>query len=202
MIKLYDNPLSGNSYKARLLLAHLGVEYEKVTVDIFKGEHKSDDFTKLNPNQKIPVLADEEYIIWESNAILIYLAKKYLPNQYISEDPNELGLISQWLIFGKTSIDPFLAVSRYFLKFLGEGNYDKNQLDNLQNQGKHSLNIVDKHLSDNDFLAFGYSIADMACYPYVMLSHEGGFEISEFPNVEKWCKRVEKQPGFLGFADK
>ncbi|MGI9535063.1 MAG: glutathione S-transferase family protein [Thermodesulfobacteriota bacterium] len=200
-MKLYDHPLSGNSYKVRLLLAHLGIEYEKVTVDIFKGEHKNADFTKLNPNQKIPVLVDEEYIIWESNAILVYLSKKYMPNRFISEDPKEFGLITQWLIFGKTSIDPFLAVSRYFLKFLGEGNFNKKHLENLQNQGKHSLTIMDNHLLHNDFLTTSYSIADIACYPYVMLSDEGGFDISEYPNVEQWCKRAESQPGFLKFKD-
>ena len=199
MIQLYDHPLSGNCYKARLLLAHLGVEYEKVYVDIFKGEHKSESFYELNPNQKIPVLVDGDYRIWESNAILIYLAKKYMPNPYISDDPRELGLISQWLIFGKTSIDPFLAVSRYFLKFLGEGKYDKAHLENLQGQGRHSLDIMNKHLLNNDFLASSYSIADMACYPYVKLSHEGGFDISDFPGVVRWSETLETQPGFIGF---
>lgn len=202
MIKLYDHPLSGNCYKARLLLAHLGVDYKKITVDIFNGEHKSNNFAKLNPNQKIPVLVDEECTIWESNALLLYLAKKYSPNDFFSEDPREFGLISQWLFFGKTSIDPYLAVSRFFLKFLGEGNYDKEQLENLQKQGKHSLKIMDNHLLKNDFLAGNYSIADMGCYPYVRLSHEGGFELAEFPNVENWCKRVEMQQGFIGFGDK
>ena len=202
MIKLYDNPLSGNCYKARLLLAHLDIEYEKVNVDIFKGEHKNDGFTKLNPNQKIPVLVDENYIIWESNAILLYIANKHSPNKYLSQEPKEFGLISQWLIFGKTSIDPYLAVSRYFLKFLGEGNFDTKHLENLQNQGRHFLKIMNDHLLGSDFLAGSYSIADMACYPYVKLSHEGGYDISEFPGVENWCVKIEKQPGFIGFEDK
>ena len=75
-MKLYDHPLSGNCYKARLLLSHLGVEYEKIRVELFEGEHKSDSFTKLNPNQKIPVLIDGDYTIWESNAVVLYIAKK------------------------------------------------------------------------------------------------------------------------------
>jgi len=201
-MKLYDHPLSGNSYKVRLLLAHLGVNYENVVIDIFNGEHKSESFAKINPNQKIPVLDDEGHILWESNAILLYLANKYSPNDYFTEDPVVFGLICQWLIFGKTSIDPYLAVSRYFMKFLGEGNYDKTYLENLQNMGKHSLNILNDHLSRNDFLAGTYSIADMSCYPYIMLSDEGGFDIDEFPNVERWCINVESQPGFIGFDDK
>ena len=199
MIKLYDHPLSGNSYKVRLLLSHLNVDYQKEFVDLFNGKHKTADFTKLNPNQKIPVLVDDDYIIWESNAILMYLAKKYFPNEYISDNPEEFGLITQWLIFGKTSIDPYLAVSRYFVKFLGEGNYDENQLNSLQSQGNNMLKILDRHLSKNDFLATNYSIADMACYPYVVLSDEGGFDITKFPYVENWCRKIESQPGFIQF---
>lgn len=200
-MKLYDHPLSGNCYKARLLLSHLNVEYEKATVDIFKGEHKSAGFAKLNPNQKIPVLIDGDHAIWESNAILLYLAKKYYPNDYFSDDPLDFGLISQWLIFGKTSIDPYLAVSRYFLKFLGEGNYDKQHLKTLHGQGGQSLKIMSDHLSSNDFLAGNYSIADIACYPYVMLSGEGGFDLSRYPTVKNWCKRIESQPGFISFLE-
>ncbi len=196
-MKLYDHPLSGNCYKARLLLSHLGVEYEKVRVELFEGEHKSESFTKLNPNQKIPVLIDNGFTIWESNAVVLYIAKKYFPNDYYFENPEEFGLMMQWAIFGKTSIDPYLAVSRYFLKFLGEGNFDQKQLDSLQQQGKHSLGIMNDHLSKSDFLAKKYSISDMCCYPYILLANEGGIDISEFPNVEKWCKRIEGQRGYV-----
>ena len=200
-MKLYDHPLSGNCYKARLLLSHLGVDYEKVRVELFEGEHKSESFTNLNPNQKIPVLVDGEFAIWESNAVALYIAKKYSPNSYYSDDPEEFGAIIQWSIFGKTSIDPFLAVSRYYLKFLGEGNCDKDSLKSLQEQGKHSLSIMDRHLSANDFLADKYSVADMCCYPYILLADEGGVDISKFPNVDNWCKRIENQPGYIGIDD-
>jgi len=196
-MKLYDHPLSGNCYKARLLLSHLGISYEKVRVELFEGEHKTKSFSRLNPNQKIPVLVDSEYTIWESNAVVLYIAKKFSPNDYFSDDPKEFGLIMQWTIFGKTSIDPYLAVSRYFLKFLGEGNFDKTQLDSLQEQGKHSLTILDNHLSQNDFLSGHYSVADMCCYPYIHLAHEGGFDIADFPSVELWCKRIEGQDGYI-----
>jgi len=196
-MKLYDHPLSGNCYKARLILSHLGIDYEKVRVELFEGEHKSESFTKLNPNQKIPVLIDNGFTIWESNAVVLYIAKKYSPNDYYFENPEEFGLMVQWSIFGKTSIDPYLAVSRYFLKFLGEGNFDKKQLDSLQQQGKHSLETMNDHLSKSDFLAERYSVADICCYPYILLANEGGIDISEFPNVENWCKRIEGQPGYI-----
>ena len=200
-MKLYDHPLSGNCYKARLLLSHLGVEYEKIRVELFEGEHKSDSFTKLNPNQKIPVLIDGDYTIWESNAVVLYIAKKLSPNSYFPEDPKGFGTTVQWTVFGKTSIDPFLAVSRYYLKFLGDGNYDKEALETLQQQGRNSLRIMDDHLSSNDFLAGGYSVADMCCYPYILLADEGGVDIEEFPNVERWCKSIEGQKGYITIED-
>ena len=200
-MKLYDHPLSGNCYKARLLLSHLGVEYEKIRVELFEGEHKSESFTKLNPNQKIPVLIDGDYTIWESNAVVLYIAKKFSPNSYFPEDPMGFGTTIQWTVFGKTSIDPFLAVSRYYLKFLGDGNYDKGVLETLQQQGRNSLRIMDGHLSSNDFLAGGYSVADMCCYPYILLADEGGVDIAEFPNVERWCRSIEGQKGYITIED-
>jgi len=197
MIKLYDHPLSGNCYKVRLLLSHLGIEYNRVNVDIFKGEHKTDLFTEINPNQKIPVLDDDGFIMWESNAILLYLAKKYSPNAYISDDPQKYGLITQWLIFGKTSVDPNLAISRYYLKFLQEGQYKIEDLKKLEKQGENILYIIEKQLYQNQFLAGDYSIADMACYPYVKLSPEGGISLSKYSNINSWISRIEDQKGYI-----
>ena len=90
MMKLYEHPLSGNAYKAKLLLRQLSVEYEGITVDIFAGEHKKEEFSALNPNCKVPVLSDGDFVMWESNAILFYLAKKFSPNPYLSDDPEDL----------------------------------------------------------------------------------------------------------------
>ena len=197
MIKLYDHPLSGNCYKVRLLLGHLGIEDDRVKVDIFKGEHKTDSLSKINPNQKIPVLDDDGFILWESNAILLYLANKHLPKNYISYDPKKYGLITQWLIFGKTSVDPNLAVARYYKKFLGEGQYRKEDLQKLQTQGGQTLSILNNYLSNNVFLAVDYSVADMACFPYIMLSYEGGMDLSKYEFVNNWIKKVESEDGFV-----
>jgi len=197
MTKLYDHPLSGNCYKVRLLLSHLGIEYERIKVDIFKGEHKADYFTGINPNQKIPVLDDDGFIMWESNAILLYLAKKYSPNTYISDDPQNYGLITQWLIFGKTSVDPNLAVARYYKKFLKEDQYKKEDLQKLQAQGGQTLSILNNHLSQNEFLAGDYSVADIASFPYIMLSYEGGMDLSKYEFVNNWIKSIETQNGFI-----
>lgn len=196
-MKLFDNPLSGNCYRVRLLLKQLGVNYEKVNVDIFKGENRTDEFNKINPNKKVPVLVDGDLILWESIAIMLYLAEKYRPNPYYSEDPAKLGEIMQWVAYAKTSIDPNLALSRYYVRFLPENKYDKKSLENFQSNGMNTLSIIEDHLAEHDFLAGEYSIADMACYPYIKLSPEGNINLSPYPNIVEWLGRVENTLHFI-----
>lgn len=197
MISLYDHPLSGNCYKVRLLLSNLGIQYERITIDIFKGEHKTDRFKKLNPNLKIPVIVDGDFSMWESNAILLYLAKKYSPNPFYSEQANAFGLICQWMMFGKTSIDPNLAVARFLTRFANDDTRDINHLKRCQETGEGVLKILDDHLANNDFLVNQYSIADIACFPYVDVAEEGGVSLSPFPYVRKWCERIYSVPGYV-----
>ena len=200
MITLYDHPLSGNAYKARLLLHQLSVEYRSVTVDIFSGEHKEEEFARLNPNRKIPVLADGDFVMWESNAILFYLAKKFSPNPYLPDGPEDFGLVSQWVFFGKTTIDPNLALARYFVKFLPPDQVPPGAVEKLRAQGNEALGVLDAHLSRTEFLCRDYSIADIACYPYVMLCGEGGFSLDSYPSVTRWCAAVESTENFLPFS--
>jgi glutathione S-transferase len=201
MLKLYDHPFSGNCYKVRLALSQLGVEYEKEYLDIFKGDQHARDYKSLNPNRKIPVLIDEGFHMWESNAILLYLGRKYSPNRLYPEDLRGFGAMAQWLFFGKTSVDPNLAVARYFTKFLGPADRDEKRLNELRTQGNGVLKVMDDHLERNDFLAGSYSIADIACYPYVNLAPEGGIDLSPYPSVILWCDRIRSQPGYLSMED-
>lgn len=200
MIRLYEHPLSGNAYKAKLLLHQLSVEYEGVTVDIFSGEHKKEEFSGLNPNCKIPVLSDGDFVMWESNAILFYLAKKFSPNPYLSDDPETYGLIAQWTFFGKTTVDPNLALARYFAKFLPPDQVPPGAMEKLHVQGNVALAILDDHLSRTEFLCGDYSIADIACYPYTMLCEEGGFDLGAYQSIRRWCESVEGTPNFIAFA--
>ncbi|MGB3729483.1 MAG: glutathione S-transferase family protein, partial [Thermodesulfobacteriota bacterium] len=177
MIKLYDHQLSGNSYKSRLLLNQLGVEYERINVDVFKGEQNDPKFAALNPNKKIPVLVDEGFVIWESNALLFYIGKKYSPNPFYPEDPKAHGLVAQWLLFGKTTIDPNLAMARYLTRFVSREIQEEQDLAKYRAHGMMALKILDDHLKDNEFLAGDYSIADIGCYPYVHLAPEGEIDI-------------------------
>ncbi len=201
MIKLYDHPLSGNCYKVRLLLSQLGVPYERVIVDIFKGEHKSEEHQGMNPNMKIPVLQDGDFTMWESNAILLYLGRKFAPNDLFPDNPEAFGRAAQWLLFGKTTIDPNLALARYFLRFVPSEDRDENQLKRLHVEGNKALTVLNDHLTQNQFLAGSYSIADIGCYPYVLLSPEGGIDLSPFSSVISWIERIKSTPGYIGMED-
>jgi glutathione S-transferase len=201
MLKLYDHPLSGNCYKVRLALSQLGVEYEKEYLDIFKGEQHSSGYQSVNPNRKIPVLIDGGFHMWESNAILLYIGRKYSPNGLYLEDLEGYGRMAQWLFFGKTSIDPNLAVARYFTKFLPPENRDEKRLNELRTQGNAVLGLLDSHLETNDYLAGIYSMADIACYPYVNLAPEGGIDLSPYPSVIMWLDRIRSQPGYISMED-
>lgn len=198
MIKLYDHKLSGNAYKPRLLLHQLGVEFERIIVELFEGEHKGEEFTKVNPNQKIPVIVDGDFVMWESNAILFYLAKKYSPNSFTSDNPETYGHIAQWVLFGKTSIDPNLAMARYLERFVPDHNPE--DMKKYQTLGNAALKTLDDHLTGKDFLVDNYSIADIACYPYVMLAPEGGVDLTYYLNIQRWIKNIESTENFLPFG--
>lgn len=201
MLTLYDHPLSGNCYKVRLALAQLGVEYKREHLDIFEEAQHGGDYSRLNPNRKIPVLIDGEFNIWESNAILLYLGKKYSPNPLYPEDLHTFGAMCQWLFFGKTSIDPNLAVARYLMRYVSPEQRDERDLNKVQSQGKAALQVLDNHLERNDFLAGIYTIADIACYPYVNSAPEGGVDLSPYPSVVLWRDRIQSQPGYISMEE-
>ncbi|QMU56444.1 MAG: glutathione S-transferase [Candidatus Mycalebacterium zealandia] len=199
-MKLYTHPLSGNAYKSELLLSHLGADFEKITIDIFKGEHQTDEFKKLNPNCKIPVLVDGDFVMWESNALLFYIGRKFAPNPYFPEDPEQFGSVAQWVVFGKTTLDTPLALARFWTKYLPSDKVDAVALEQKRAEGLAALEVFNGCLAGREFLADSYTIADIACYPYVALAHEGEIDISKYPEVVKWVKRIESQPGFVSMG--
>jgi glutathione S-transferase len=194
LMKLYNVAYSGNSYKARLLLAHLGVPCEIVEVDILKGESRTAQFLKINPNGRTPVLDDNGFILAESNAILAYLAKgtKYLP-----EDREKFGLIFQWMFFEQYSHEPFLATSRFWLQHKPDSPEKTALLASRRDGGETALKIMEVHLSKNDFFAGDYSIADIALFAYTHVADEGGFPLDDLPKIRAWIERIKAQPRFV-----
>jgi glutathione S-transferase len=193
-MKLYNVAYSGNSYKVRLLLAHLGIPCEIIEVDILKGQSRTPEFLKINPNGRTPVLDDNGFVLAESNAILAYLAKgtKFLP-----DDRKKFGLVCQWMFFEQYSHEPFIATSRFWLQHKPDSPEKTVALAARRDGGWAALKIMEDHLSKTDFFVGDYSVADIALFAYTHVSHEGGFPLEEFPKIRAWIERIKAQPRFI-----
>jgi len=194
-MKLYDDPMSGNGYKARLLLAQLALPYQYVPIDILSGESRTTEFLRKNPNGRIPVLElDDGRHLAESNAILYFLAKAtvYWPNDIFAQ-----AQVMQWLFFEQYSHEPNIATPRFWKKTkVGDkSQFHRELLAEKQRAGNQALAVMEKHLTDRSFLVEEhYTIADIALYAYTHVADEGGFDLSQYPFVCEWLKRVREQP--------
>ncbi len=193
-MKLYNVAYSGNSYKVRLLLAQLGIPCEIVEVDILKGESRTAEFFKINPNGRTPVLDDNGFILAESNAILAYLAKgtKFLP-----EDREKFARVFQWMFFEQYSHEPYIATSRFWLQHKPDSPEKSALLASKRDGGWAALKIMEEHLAKNNFFVGDYLIADIALFAYTNIAHEGGFPLDDFLRIQAWIEGVKAQPGFV-----
>lgn len=193
-MKLYDRIPSGNCHKVRLLLNLLNVEYESIIVDAMNKQHKSEEYLKMNPRGQFPVLLDGVNTIYDSHAILVYLAAKYANQSWYSQDPYEMGLIQEWLSFSSNEIANSLNIARLKYKFNADVDWDLAQKKSIL-----VLKLVDQHLKTRDWLELDRpTIADLACYPYIALASEGKIDIQPFLNVYRWIQNVQKLPGYIG----
>ena len=196
MLRLYDNHLSGNGYKPRLLLAHLGRSYERVELDILKGETRTPEFLAVNPNGRIPVLVLQDGArIAESNAILFFLAEgsRFLPSSRLAR-----AHCLQWMFFEQYSHEPFIAVARHWIQHVEMTEAQRAQLPARQEGGRAALAVMERHLRASDwFVGDAMSIADISLYAYTHVADEGGFDLSDYPAVKAWLGRVAGQPGHV-----
>jgi glutathione S-transferase len=192
-LKLYDLDISGNCHKVRLFLSILGKEPELVPVDFMGGEHKRPPITDLNPFGELPILVDGDVVIRDSQVILIYLARKFNATGWLPIEAEEMARVLEWLAVAENEIargpnDARLA-QRFDYKLDAEAAREKSD---------RVLTIMDAHLADNEWLALGRAtLADIACYPYLAVASEGGVNVSSYPHVSAWMKRVEALPGFV-----
>ena len=201
MLKLYDYVLSVNCYKQRLLLGILDVPYELIPIDFYPGwEHKGEAFKMINPLGHIPVIDDDGYILRDAHAILIYLACKYDPTctWYPTDDPHLLGEVSSWLLFAEGTTNTASAARLHVN--LG---YDFD-LQACQAGAHRLFRVLDEHLwfREQEELAWVASattptVADIAIFPDVVLSEEGGISREDYPALRRWTERVRRLPGFV-----
>lgn len=194
-LRLYDFELSGNCHKVRLLLSLLGVEYERVVIDIRAGATQQPEFLDLNPRAQVPVLIAGDEAIWDSMAILVYLARRYGDGHWLPEEPLALARVMQWLAVSENEILYGLARARAVL--LLKRPFD---LEDCQAMSRSALELLEKQLTAQDWLAGGDapSIADIACYSYVALAPQGGLALEAYPAVRDWLKRIKELPGYVG----
>ncbi len=197
MLRLYDNDASRNGYKVVLLLSHLGLPYQRVALDIFKGESRTPEYLGKNPAGKIPALELEDgTVLAESGAILFYLAEG---TPYLPDDRLGRAQVLRWICFEQNAHETSVAEARFIVQHpdLAEGRTG-NILAEKQKRGNAALKLMDEHLAAHDFFAAGrYTMADMALYGYTSVADEGGFDLSTYPAVRAWMARVEAQPGYV-----
>jgi glutathione S-transferase len=192
-VVLYNSAVSGNCYKVRLLLAHLGVEYETVDVSVVDRSNRAELLGELNPALRVPTLVlDGGRPLAESNAILWYFGDG---TPYLSEDPYERAQTLQWMFFEQYSHEPFIAVVRFWLRYSGTPEFFADQIPAKTNGGYAALDALERGLLGREFLVGGrYSIADIALYAYTHVAHEGDFDLAHHPMIRAWLDRVASQP--------
>ena len=197
-MKLYDHPLSGNGYKVRLLLSHLGRDYDYVPVDIFAGEATTDSFRAKNPFGKVPLLElDDGRRLPESNAILFLLAQQ---SRYWPVDPVAQATVLSWLFYEQRSYLPSIGGARYWLTLHRSELTPKQHelVRSMQDKAKVGLAMLDRQLSSTAYVAgHAYTIADMSLYAYTHVAHEARIELAPYPAVQRWLGRVQGQPGYV-----
>jgi len=192
MIKLYDFPLSGHAHRARLLLSILKVPYQRVDVNLAQGEHKTADFLNLNFFGQVPVLVDDDVVIRDSNAILVYIANKFAP-EWNPVEPAKAAEVQAWLTTASREITGGPGAARLVTVFKSQQDHGK-----LIDQSHALLRQIDKHLEDREWLALDVpTIADISAYSYIAAAPEGDVSLGAYPSVRTWLARIEALPGFV-----
>ncbi len=194
VLVLYNNELSGNCYKVRLLFAHLGIEYETREVDVFERHGREGLLGELNPGLRVPTLVlDDGRPLAESDAILFYFAEG---TEYLPDDLYGRAQVLQWCFFEQYSHEPYIAVVRFWTH--ARISPDVSDLEEKLRRGKAALKAMDRHLASREFLvADRYTIADIALYAYTHVAPEGRFDLHPYPAVRAWLERVRAQPGHV-----
>jgi glutathione S-transferase len=194
-LTLHDYRASANCFKVRLLLAQLGLEYERVAVDIFDGDTLTEEFGRLNPFRSTPVLVLEDgRPLIESNAILWYLARG---TAYLPDDPVSEAEVVRWLIYEQADVMPAIGGLRFRL-VTGRFAADSPEAETRRRSAYEVLGVLDSHLSTREFLvADRYTIADLSVFAYAHTAPEAGLDTTAYPSFNGWLARVAGQPDFV-----
>ena len=193
---LYDSAVSGNCYKVRLLLAHLGIPYERRELSVVDRSNRDEILGGLNPAQRVPTLIlDDGRPLGESGAILWYFGEG---TEFVPDDLYERAQMLQWMFFEQYDHEPAIAVTRFWLKYSGRPEDFAERIEERTAAGHRALAAMERHLEGREFLVGErQSLADIALYAYTHVADEGGFDLGGYPAIQPWLERVAAIPGHV-----
>jgi glutathione S-transferase len=195
-VLLYDSAVSGNCYKVRLLLAHLGISYKRRELSVVDRSNRSDVLGGLNPALRVPTMVLEDgRALGESGAILWYFAEG---TRFVPDGRYQRAQMLQWMFFEQYDHEPALAVVRFWLAYSGRPEAFADRLEERTAAGYRALDAMERYLDGRRFfVADALSLADIALYAYTHVAHEGGFELERYPAIRGWLDRVAAEPGHV-----
>jgi glutathione S-transferase len=194
---LYNSQVSGNCYKVRLLLAHLGIAYERQELSVSDRSNRPDVLGGLNPALRVPtIVLDDGRSLGESGAIIWYFGEG---TRFVPDDPFERAQVLQWMFFEQYDHEPAIAVVRFWLAYSGRPREDfADRLDERLATGYRALDALERHLEGRTWLVGeGMTLADIALYAYTHVADEGEFELDRYPAIGAWLERVASEPGHV-----
>lgn len=200
-LTIYGDSRSGNCYKLQLLCAEMQIPYDWQEVDILAGDTRAPEFLSMNANGKIPLLAlpDGRYLA-ESNAILCFLADG---SDFFGHDAFSRAEILQWMFFEQYSHEPYIATSRFIIRYLGNPPERQADLQQKKDGGYAALGVMERQLEEHAFIVGEqFTIADIALFAYTQVADEGGFDLAGFPAILGWIQHIKSRPRYAAMETK
>ena len=195
-IKLYT-AATPNGWKISIALEEMGLPYEVRVIDFATQEQKADWYVRLNPNGRIPTLDDEGFILFESGAILIYLAEK--TGKFLPKDVQGRSRVIQWLMFQMSGVGPMMGQANVFLRYFPEK--IPAVIERYQREVTRLFGVLDRQLASHEYIAGEYSIADMALWPWVSGYEWSGVSVAEFASLQRWLSLLGARPAVQAGRD-
>jgi glutathione S-transferase len=198
MIKLYGHEISGYSYKVRLMLSLLHLDYEWIKIDLMTGAQKSPEYLAMNPFGQVPLLVDGTIQLPDAQAILVYLARQYGGESWLPIAPLPMAQVIRWLSTAAGEVQEGPGLARLYHLFGAGTNIN---IDRATQKAEFILNQLEQHLRQRTWLEFEQpTIADVAVFPYVALARDGNINLDAYPQVLQWIDRVKQLPGYIPMA--
>lgn len=192
-IRLHTTPLSGHGHRVKLFLTMLDLPFEIVDVDLRGGANRQPEFLEISPFGQVPVIEDGETVLFDSNAILVYLAKRYGGKSWLPDDPAGAARVTQWLSIAAGPIAYGPCAARLVKVFGADRDYDA-----AARTAVTLFDVIESELGKRRFAAADHpTIADIAAHTYIAHAPEGGISLEPYPNIRAWLDRVAALPGFV-----